>query len=162
MEISAAVPDVWWADAPDRVHYRGTQFRKILEHIGVDSQPPRISPARGPPLWNDGDAQMDDGAQIEPDWGLAAQLAPDHEVDQMLWPVALRLAGAADRQSLSWTGFFGDGHAKQGLAVVEVRVLQRFEACSAVRYFASCGCNAYPCEDKNAKGGDDRIITDLI
>jgi hypothetical protein len=29
----------------------GTQIRKILDHIGVDSQPPRRSPACGPPLW---------------------------------------------------------------------------------------------------------------
>jgi hypothetical protein len=30
----------------------GMQIRKILDHIGVDSEP-RISPARGPPLWDD-------------------------------------------------------------------------------------------------------------
>jgi hypothetical protein len=62
----------------------GTQIRRILDHIGVDSEPPHISPARGPPLWDDcSDAQMDDGAQIEPaDWDLAAQPAPDYEVDQ--------------------------------------------------------------------------------
>ena len=29
----------------------GAQSRKILGHIGVDSQAPGISPARGPPLW---------------------------------------------------------------------------------------------------------------
>ena len=63
----------------------GTQIRKILDHIGVDSEPPQISPARGPPLWEDCDAQMDDGAQIEPaDWDLAAQPAPDFEVDQRI------------------------------------------------------------------------------
>ena len=62
----------------------GTQTGKILDHIGVDSESPHISPARGPPLWDDcGDAQTDEGAQIEPaDWDLAAQLAPDFEVDQ--------------------------------------------------------------------------------
>ncbi len=27
-------------------------INKILEHIGVDSQAPRITPARGPPLWD--------------------------------------------------------------------------------------------------------------
>ena len=49
----------------------GTQIRRILDHIGVDSEPPHISPARGPALWDDCDAQMDDGAQIEPaDWDL--------------------------------------------------------------------------------------------
>jgi hypothetical protein len=60
-----------------------TQIRKILDHIGVDSEPPHIFPARVPPLWDDGnDAQMGDGAQIEPDWDLAAQPAPDYEVVQ--------------------------------------------------------------------------------
>ena len=65
----------------------GTQIRKILDHIGVDSEPPHISPARGPPLWEDcDDAQMGEGAQTEPDWATdwdgAAQPAPDFEVDQ--------------------------------------------------------------------------------
>ena len=62
----------------------GTQIRKILDHIGVDSQPPHISPARGPPLWDDCDAQTDDGVRIEPDWDLAEQPAPDYEVDQRI------------------------------------------------------------------------------
>ena len=48
----------------------------------MDSQAPRISRARGPPLWEDGDAQAGDGVQIEPDWDLAAQPAPDFDVDQ--------------------------------------------------------------------------------
>ena len=65
----------------------GTQIRKILDHIGVDTEPAHISPARGPPLWDEcGGAQMDDGVQIEPDWAtdwdLASQAAPDFEVDQ--------------------------------------------------------------------------------
>ena len=58
-------------------------IRQILDHIGVQSEPPHICPARGPPLWDDGgDAQMDDGVHIEPDWDLAEQPAPDYEVDQ--------------------------------------------------------------------------------
>ena len=61
-------------------------IRQILDHIGVDSQPPHIAPARGPPLWEDGDAQVDDAAQIESDWATdwdgAAQPAPDFDVDQ--------------------------------------------------------------------------------
>jgi hypothetical protein len=36
-------------------------IRQILDHIGVESNPPRISPARGPPLWEGCDAQVDDG-----------------------------------------------------------------------------------------------------
>jgi hypothetical protein len=57
-------------------------IRHILEHIGVESQPPKISPARGPPLWEHCDAQAGEGTQIGPDWDLAAQPAPDYEVDQ--------------------------------------------------------------------------------
>jgi hypothetical protein len=67
----------------------GRQIRRILDHIGMDSEPPHIAPARGPPLWDDcGDAQMDDGAQTEPDWATdwdgAAQPVPDFEVDQRI------------------------------------------------------------------------------
>ena len=63
---------------------QGAQVSKILDHIGVDSQPPRIAPARGPPLWDDCDAPVGDGVQIEPDWDLAVQPAPDDEVDQRI------------------------------------------------------------------------------
>jgi hypothetical protein len=64
----------------------GVQIRKILDHIGEGCEPPHISPARGPPLWDDcSDAQMDDEVQIEPaDWDLAPQEAPDFEVDQRI------------------------------------------------------------------------------
>ncbi len=64
----------------------GADIRQIVDHIGVESEPPRITPARVPPLWDDCNAQTDDGFQIEPDWDLAAQPAPDFEVDQrMSW-----------------------------------------------------------------------------
>jgi len=36
----------------------------------------------GPPLWDDCDAQMDDGVHIKLDWDLAALPAPDYCVDQ--------------------------------------------------------------------------------
>ena len=62
----------------------GAQIRKILDHIGVDSQPPHIAPARGPPLWDDGDAQMGEGVAVEPDWDMAAQPSPDYDVDQRI------------------------------------------------------------------------------
>ena len=63
----------------------GTQIRKILDHIGVDLDPPQISPAREPPLWDDcSEAQTDEGVHIEPDWDLAAQPAPDFEVNQRI------------------------------------------------------------------------------
>jgi hypothetical protein len=57
---------------------------RILHHIGVVSEPPYITPARGPPLWEDCDSQVDDRVQSEPDWDLAAQPAPDFEVDQRI------------------------------------------------------------------------------
>ena len=61
-------------------------IRQILDHIGVDTEPPHLSPARGPPMWDDRDAQMDDAAQIESDWATdwdgATQPAPDFDVDQ--------------------------------------------------------------------------------
>ena len=54
----------------------GTQTGKILNHIGVESEPPHIAPARGPPLCEDCDAQVVEGVAVEPDWDLAAQPAP--------------------------------------------------------------------------------------
>ncbi len=64
-------------------------IRQILDHIWADPEPPRITPARGPLLWDDDcDAQRDDGVQSEPDWATdwdgAAQRAPDYEVDQRI------------------------------------------------------------------------------
>ncbi len=42
----------------------GVQIRKVLNHIEVNSEPPHISLARGPPLWDDCDAQSDCGASL--------------------------------------------------------------------------------------------------
>ena len=61
---------------------RSADIRQILERVGVDMQPPQIAPACGPPLWEDCDAQVDEGSQIEPDWDMAAPPAPDYCVDQ--------------------------------------------------------------------------------
>jgi len=55
---------------------------QILEHIGAETEPPRITPARGPPLWGGADAQVGDGVDVAPDWDEAAQVAPDIDVDQ--------------------------------------------------------------------------------
>jgi hypothetical protein len=62
------------------------EIRQILDHIGVDSEPPRMSPARGPPLWDGGDADEEwaEKGQAEPDWDLAGQPAPGYEVDQRI------------------------------------------------------------------------------
>lgn len=64
----------------------GVQIRRILEHIGVDALAPPIASARGPPLWDECDAQGADcvgqGAPIDPHWGESAQAAPDDAPDQ--------------------------------------------------------------------------------
>ena len=56
-------------------------IHQILEHIGVQTEPPRITPARGPPLWDGADVPKGEGVEVEPDWDEAAQPAPDFEVD---------------------------------------------------------------------------------
>jgi hypothetical protein len=63
---------------------QSADIRQILDHIGVDSELPHISPARGPPLWDDCDALVGEETQIEPDWDMQAQPAPDYEVDQRI------------------------------------------------------------------------------
>ncbi len=59
-------------------------IRQILEHIGVEPEPPHITLARGPPLWDGAEAQAGEGAEPAPDWNEAAQPAPDFEVDQRI------------------------------------------------------------------------------
>ena len=53
--------------------------RKILDHIGESSQPPRIAPARGPPLWELAAASARAGN--DPEWDTA-EPAPEIEFDQ--------------------------------------------------------------------------------
>ena len=56
----------------------GAQSKRILQHIGVNSEPPHVDGC--------GDAQMGDGVEAEPDWATdwdgAAQPAPDFDVGQ--------------------------------------------------------------------------------
>jgi hypothetical protein len=58
-------------------------IRHILEHIGVACEPPQISPARGPPLWERCDALA--GERVRPSrvssvcpvkWGLGYSSVP--------------------------------------------------------------------------------------
>ena len=43
-----------WAVLIARISYPlSAEVRKILDHIGVDCEPLHITPARGPPLWED-------------------------------------------------------------------------------------------------------------
>jgi hypothetical protein len=55
------------------------EIRQIFDHIGVHSESSNIAPSRGPPLWDACDAPVGQG---EPDRYLAAQPAPDFDVDQ--------------------------------------------------------------------------------
>jgi len=50
--------------------------RRILTRIGEPADPPRISPARGPPAWNDPPV---DGV---PDWEALAQPSPEYAFHQ--------------------------------------------------------------------------------
>ena len=54
-------------------------IRHILEHIGAETKPPRITPARGPTLWDDGDTQAGEAAEPAPGWDEASQTVPDFE-----------------------------------------------------------------------------------
>jgi hypothetical protein len=50
--------------------------RRILNHIGEPAEPPRISPARGPPAWDD------PPVEAVPDWDALAQPQPEYVFDQ--------------------------------------------------------------------------------
>ena len=52
-------------------------MRDILVHLGEPTAPPRIAPARGPPLWDLPDGVTGDG-------GPHAQPAPEYAFDQRL------------------------------------------------------------------------------
>ena len=53
-------------------------IRDILAHLGAPTAPPRIAPARGPPLWAATDAGHD------PTRDPALQPTPAYEYDQRL------------------------------------------------------------------------------
>jgi len=62
-----------------------TGIHRILEHIGIDPEAPRITPARGPPLSEGVGAQESgEGVEAEPEWDLANQSPPDYPDDQRL------------------------------------------------------------------------------
>jgi hypothetical protein len=58
----------------------GAEVRKILAHTDVDCEWPHICPARGPPLWDECDAQRGDEMPSELNLDMAAQPASDYEV----------------------------------------------------------------------------------
>jgi len=55
---------------------------KSLDHIGESTQPTRIAPARGPPLWEA--AAAAEQAEKDPQWDSSAQPAPEIEFDQRI------------------------------------------------------------------------------
>jgi hypothetical protein len=57
----------------------GAEVRKILEHVGEPSTPPRIAPARGPPGWEDDDGIEQDNPFYD---AALAQTEPEYEFDQ--------------------------------------------------------------------------------
>jgi hypothetical protein len=65
-----------------RIITHSADIRSSLDQIKMNSEPPYIAPARGPLLWEDGDTQVGEGTQVEPDWALAAQSQPECDVDQ--------------------------------------------------------------------------------
>ena len=64
----------------------GAEIRKILEHIGVDPTPPKITPARGPPLWDGCDGDVDERIADLDAWDDVDQRTPgsDTQIDQSM------------------------------------------------------------------------------
>jgi len=56
--------------------------REILDHIGESTQPPRIAPARGAPLWEA--TRASEQAGNDPQWYMSAQPVPEFEFDQRI------------------------------------------------------------------------------
>ena len=56
--------------------------QKTLDHLGELSQPPRIAPARDPPLWEAATAA--EYAENDPEWEMSAQPVPEFEYDQRI------------------------------------------------------------------------------
>jgi hypothetical protein len=69
---------------------KAATVERMLLAFGEPPRPPPITPARGPPAWDDAPEPM-------PDWDLLQQPDPDFEFDQrMVWsPPSLAGAGAA-------------------------------------------------------------------
>lgn len=59
----------------------GSSVRKILEHIGESTVPPKLAPARGPPLWELAQTHRH-GADNDPQWESAHEPEPVFEFDQ--------------------------------------------------------------------------------
>jgi hypothetical protein len=60
----------------------GPTVRHLLTHIGEPAEPPKVSPARGPPAWDDAAAEPTDDIQVFPAFDPAVQTEPDLVFDQ--------------------------------------------------------------------------------
>jgi hypothetical protein len=92
--------------------------RQILEHLGEAIRPPRIAPARGPPLWAVAAANQ---AGNDPAWDLAAQPVPAVEFDQRIsWCGAtsaarwVRLGGRRNERGILGLDLTKPGRYAQG------------------------------------------------
>jgi hypothetical protein len=61
-------------------------IRKVLAHIGVEPEAPRIAPGRGPPLW-DGCGAQEMGEGVEGFAGLGSGRSAHHLVNLLQWAV---------------------------------------------------------------------------
>ena len=59
-------------------------IRQILNHIGAEAEPPRITPARGPPLWDGAHTQAGESVEPAPEGDQECQAAPDFEIHQRI------------------------------------------------------------------------------
>jgi len=62
---------------PDTEQYVSASVRQILAHLGEPTSPPRLAPARGPPLW---EIPVAEQGGFDPQ----AQPVPDYEFDQRI------------------------------------------------------------------------------
>ena len=60
----------------------GSTVKKNLDHIGESTQPPRITSACGPPLWEV--AAVAEQAGNDPHWDAAAHPGQEVEFDQRI------------------------------------------------------------------------------
>jgi len=58
------------------------EIRKILDYIGESSTPPKISQARGPPLWDAGEAAQRKVFDAGPARAIEQQIGPAVQFDQ--------------------------------------------------------------------------------
>nr|MDP2191985.1 hypothetical protein [Rhodoferax sp.] len=85
---------------------------RVVEAVLRDSGTHAASPARGPPLWEDCDAQVEgEGVEVDPNW-------------KTNWDMA---AYPANRKSPSRTGLFGGGPARQCVVTCKSRGFTRIE-----------------------------------